>query len=254
VLTVDYDRLGLKPGHHLLDLGCGFGRHAFEAAKRGAHVTACDMALPELSDVRNTFAAMDDAGELPQTVRTAEIAGDATKLPFADNTFDRIIASEVLEHVPDDHAALNELTRVLKPGGVLAATVPTWLPERICWGITSDFHAPTAVGGHVRIYTRAEMRAKMTSAGLSPTDAHNTHALHSPYWWLKCAVGIDNDDHPLVKKYHDLLVWEMVKAPKVLQVANKVLDPVIGKSTVIYAEKPAVAPALAAAKDRANAA
>ena len=217
MLTVDYDRLGLQSGHHLLDLGCGFGRHAFEAAKRGAHVTACDMALPELRDVRNTFAAMNDAGELPGTVRTAEIAGDATKLPFADNTFDRIIASEVLEHVPDDHGALGELTRVLKPGGVLAATVPTWLPERICWGITSDFHAPTAVGGHVRIYTRAEMRAKMTGAGLNPTDAHNTHALHSPYWWLKCAVGIDNNDHPLVKKYHDLLVWEMVKAPKVLQ-------------------------------------
>ena len=78
--------------------------------------------------------------------------------------------------------------------------------------------------------------------------------MHSPYWWLKCAVGIDNNDHPLVKKYHDLLVWEMVKAPKVLQIANKVLDPVIGKSTVIYAQKPAVAPALAAGKEAVHAA
>ncbi len=240
MLTVDYDRLGLKAGHHLLDLGCGFGRHAFEAIRRGAHVTACDMAIPELVDTKNTFAAMAEAGEFSSDeIRTATVAGDATKLPFDDNTFDRIIASEVLEHIPSDIDALHELTRVLKPGGVIAATVPTFLPERICWMINSDYHAPASVGGHVRIYTRDELRAKMVGAGLRPTDAHNTHGLHSPYWWIKCAVGIENNDHPLVKKYHDLLVWEITDQPKVLQLAGKVLDPVIGKSTVIYAEKPA---------------
>lgn len=240
MLTVDYDRLGLKPGHHLLDLGCGFGRHAFEAIRRGAHVTACDMALPELVDTRNTFAAMAEAGEFDSDqIRTATVAGDATKLPFEDNTFDRIIASEVLEHIAHDIDALHELTRVLRPGGTLAATVPTFLPERICWMINSDYHAPAAVGGHVRIYTRDELRAKMVGAGLRPTDAHNTHGLHSPYWWIKCTVGIDNDEHWLVQKLHDLLVWEITDQPTVLRVAGKVLDPLIGKSTVIYAEKPA---------------
>jgi len=240
VLTVDYDRLGLRAGDHLLDLGCGFGRHAFEAIRRGAHVTASDMALPELEDVRNTFAAMAEAGEFdPTQIRTETVAADATRLPFEDDTFDRIIASEVLEHIPSDIDALRELTRVLKPGGVLAATVPTFLPERICWAISSDYHAPMAVGGHVRIYTRGELRAKMTGAGLAPIDAHNTHGLHSPYWWLKCAVGIDDDEHPLVRKYHDLLVWEITDQPRVLQFAGRLLDPLIGKSTVIYAQKPA---------------
>lgn len=239
MLTVDYDRLGLRAGHHLLDLGCGFGRHAFEAARRGAHVTACDMAIAELVDVRATFAAMADAGELNDSVQCTQVAGDATSLPFDDNTFDRIIASEVLEHIPNDIDALHELTRVLKPGGMIAATVPTFLPERVCWMINSDYHAPAAIGGHVRIYTRDELRAKMSGAGLRATDAHNTHGLHSPYWWLKCAVGIDNDDHPLVKKYHDLLVWEITDQPTVLRLAGKVLDPLLGKSTVMYAEKPA---------------
>ena len=240
MLTVDYDRLGLRAGHHLLDLGCGFGRHAFEAARRGAHVTACDMAIAELSDVRATFAAMAESGEIDaDTTRVAAVAGDATQLPFEDATFDRIIASEVLEHIPSDIDALAELTRVLAPGGILAATVPTFLPERICWAINSDYHAPASVGGHVRIYTRGELRAKMIGAGLRPIDAHQTHGLHSPYWWLKCAVGIDNDDHPLVKKYHDLLVWEITEQPKLLQLAGKVLDPLLGKSTILYAEKPA---------------
>ncbi len=239
MLTVDYDRLGLKSGHQLLDLGCGFGRHAYEAARRGAHVTACDMAVPELVNVRNTFGAMSVAGELEPHVECSQVAGDATRLPFGDNSFDRIIASEVLEHIPHDIDALAELTRVLKPGGLLAATVPTFGPERLCWAINSEYHAPASVGGHVRIYTRNQLRAKMTGVGLRPQDAHNTHGLHSPYWWLKCAVGIDNDDHPLVKRYHDLLVWEITDQPKVLQLAAKALDPIIGKSTVIYAEKPA---------------
>lgn len=248
MLTVDYERLELEAGHELLDLGCGFGRHAFEAARRGAHVTACDMALPELVDVRNTFGAMHEAGEIGPEIRGMQVAGDATRLPFADATFDRVIASEVLEHIPHDIDALAELTRVLKPGGVLAATVPTFLPERICWALNSNYHAPASVGGHVRIYTRGELRAKMTGAGLDPFDAHQTHGLHSPYWWLKCAVGIDNNDHRLVAKYHDLLVWEITDQPAVLRWAGKVLDPLVGKSTVIYARKPATAsPATVAA-------
>ena len=105
------------------------------------------------------------------------------------------------------------------------------------------------MGGHVRIYTRGEMRAKMTGVGLRPIDAHQTHGLHSPYWWIKCAVGIDNDDHPLVKRYHDLLVWEITDQPKVLQWAGKILDPLIGKSTIVYAEKTTAATAALATSE-----
>ena len=106
----------------------------------------------------------------------------------------------------------------------------------------------------MRIYTRGELRAKMTGAGLDPIDAHNTHGLHSPYWWLKCAVGVDDDDHPLVRKYHDLLVWEITDQPRVLQLAGRVLDPLIGKSTVIYAEKPAVGAGAVTTPEEARAA
>jgi hypothetical protein len=64
------------------------------------------------------------------------------------------------------------------------------------------------------------------------------HGLHSPYWWIKCAVGVTNDDHPFAKAYHRLLVWEIMEQPKVLQLAGKVLDPLIGKSMVLYFSKP----------------
>lgn len=239
MLTVDYERLGLQPGQVVLDLGAGFGRHAFEVLRRGGHVVACDMALPELQSCMGTYGAMYEAGEIPDGVVGAAAAGDATKMPFADNTFDHIIASEVLEHVPDDAGALDELARILKPGGTLAATVPAFLPERICWALSDDYHAPTSVGGHVRIYTRAELEVKMEIAGLDPVDHHRAHALHSPYWWLRCAVGPTNEENPLVKAYLKFLTWDIVEGPTVTRVAEKVLSPVLGKSMILYARKPA---------------
>jgi ubiquinone/menaquinone biosynthesis C-methylase UbiE len=238
MLTVDYDRLGLRAGDLVLDLGCGFGRHAYEAFRRGARVVACDLSHAELTQVRNTFQVMVDHGEVGPEGLAATSCGDATRLPFPDGTFDRIIASEVMEHIADDIAALDELTRVLRPGGVLAVTIPSWLPELVCWKLSSQYHAPFVEGGHVRIYTEAEMRAKMRGAGLTPGASHLEHGLHTPYWWLKCAVGPTNDDHPLARAYHKLLVWDIQHNPLATRLADRVLSPVLGKSLVVYATKP----------------
>ena len=238
MLTVDYDVLGLRPGELLLDLGCGFGRHAFEGLRRGARVVACDMATHELVETRSLFGAMATAGEIAPDSLGECVNGDATRLPFADATFDRIIASEVMEHIGDDVGALGELTRVLRPGGTMAITIPAWLPEKVCWALSDEYYAPKAVGGHVRIYTEDELRSKMRGAGLSDGAAHHAHALHSPYWWLKCAVGTTNDEFPLVKLYHRLLVWDIAKKPAVTRITERVLNPVLGKSLVVYATKP----------------
>jgi SAM-dependent methyltransferase len=239
MLTVDFDRLGLKAGDLILDMGAGAGRHAFEVFRRGAHIVALDYSLADLKDVSGLFAAMADAGEAPAGTAWATCNGDGTMLPFADDTFDHIICSEVMEHIPDDSAAARELARVLKPGGTLAVTVPTFLPERICWALSDEYHAPHVEGGHVRIFTEAELKTRFIAAGLEPRGTHHAHALHSPYWWLKCAVGPTNDDHPAVKAYLKLLTWDIMKAPKLTRWTEKALNPVLGKSLVLYATKPA---------------
>ncbi len=238
MLTVDYDELGLRPGELLLDLGCGFGRHAFEGLRRGARVVACDLSVPELEQVRSLFEAMVLAGEAPPDGMATATTGDATCLPFPDDTFDRIIASEVMEHIGDDGAALAELVRVLRPGGSIAITVPAWLPEKVCWMLSDEYHAPAAEGGHVRIYTESALRQKMSAAGLVPEGSHQAHALHTPYWWLRCAVGPNNDDFPLVKLYHRLLVWDIEQRSPITRVPERILNPVLGKSLVVYATKP----------------
>lgn len=231
MLTARYDVLGLQPGDRVLDLGCGGGRHAFEAARRGGVVTAVDLDLAELKHVRDVTGADPD-------VYVTTVNGDALQLPFDDGTFDRVIASEVMEHIPDDAAAARELTRVLRPGGTIAVTIPAWLPEKVCWALSEEYHAPFVEGGHVRIYTEMGLRRVLRDAGLEPGFAHHAHALHAPYWWLKCAVGPTNEEHPLVKAYHRLLVWDIVSHPVVTRVAEKVLNPVLGKSLVVYARKP----------------
>jgi SAM-dependent methyltransferase len=239
MLTVDYDRLGVGPGDLLLDLGCGFGRHAFEAARRGASVVALDAGLDEVAQVRATLGAMVEAGELAPEDPATAVQGDALALPFADATFDRVIASEVLEHIPDDTAAMRELARVLKPGGAMAVTVPRCVPEAVNWALSDEYH--DTPGGHVRIYRRSTLERRLRSAGLVPIGYHHAHGLHSPYWWLRCLVGPSNDTNPAVAAYHKVLVWDIVSAPFLTRAADRLLSPLIGKSLVLYPSKPAVA-------------
>lgn len=234
MLTINYDRFPTRQGNRVLDFGCGDGRHAFEAYRRGADVVALDLDDTALKHVQGMFEAMADAGEAPAHAVARAVRGDGMTLPFPDRTFDRVIAAEVLEHLPEDAAVLDELVRVLAPGGQMAITVPRWFPERVCWALSTPYHE--VEGGHVRIYRRSSLTALVRRAGLRVTGSHHAHAFHSPFWWLRCLSGIDNETR-LVKAYHDALVWEMRKGHRLTRLAERALDPLLGKSYVLYVTK-----------------
>jgi SAM-dependent methyltransferase len=238
VLTVDYDRLDVRPGMTVLDLGCGEGRHAFEAYRRGARVVALDQGVSEVATTRRWLDAIAAAGEAPPGAAAEVVRGDLLALPVPDASVDRVIAAEVLEHIAHDTAAIAEIARVLKPGGRLAVTVPRYGPERVCWALSDAYHANE--GGHVRIYRSSELWKQLVAAGLRPTGRHHAHALHAPFWWLKCAVGVERET-AAVRAYHRFLVWDLTQRPRVTRAAERVLDPLIGKSLVVYASKPPVA-------------
>ncbi len=236
MLTVRYDTLRVAPGDRLMDMGSGGGRHAFEAMRYGARVVAVDADAGEVKAATGMMQAI--VAEEAWTGGTGgSSVADALALPFLSDSFDRIIAAEVLEHIPDDRGAILELVRVLRPGGTMAVTVPRWLPELVTWAISDEYHMTP--GGHVRIYRRSALIERLECAGLEVYSRHHAHALHTPYWWLKAAVGVGNDDHRLVRAYHRMLVWDITHHTPLTRVPEALLNPVLGKSSVLYLRKPA---------------
>ena len=235
MLTVDFERLALVRGERLLDLGSGGGRHAFEAMRRGARVTALDYSAADLKDVAAVAGGMLEAGEVDAAQWAGVANADARDLPFPDGSFDRVIVSEVLEHIWDDERVLSEISRILRPGGRVAATVPTRWPERVSWALNWRYH--DTPGGHVRIYRQHELELKIERAGFYLRGSHHAHAFHSPYWWLKCAFGLENTDAVPVKRYHEFLCMCIERNPKWAAQLERALNPVLGKSVVLYGEK-----------------
>ena len=235
MLTVDFSKPNLKPGYKVLDAGCGGGRHLSEAFRaRGVSVVGIDLKLDDALKAHNTTKIMrherEDGGG-----SALVMVSDVTRLPFADESFDIVICSEVLEHIPDHTRAMKEIIRVLKPGRSLVVSVPRYLPERICWALSTDYH--NEEGGHVRIYRRKELIGLLEDAGASCIDTGWAHALHSPYWWIKCMVGHKNDNALPVKLYHKFLVWDIIHKPLLTRTLDRVLNPLIAKSIVLYLRK-----------------
>lgn len=234
MLTVDFDRIRLARGDRVLDLGAGGGRHAFAALRRGVVVVALDSSAAALKDVLAVVGAMIDAGEATTDACAGAVNGDALDLPFPDASFDHVVVSEVLEHVWDDERALVEIARVVRPGGRVAVTVPSYWPERVCWAIDHRYH--DAPGAHVRIYRKRELEQKIERAGFYLRGSHHAHAFHSPYWWLKCAFGLESQTAP-VRRYHDFLCHLIEHDPRWARRLEQALNPVLGKSLVVYGER-----------------
>ncbi|MFH1886796.1 MAG: class I SAM-dependent methyltransferase [Pseudomonadota bacterium] len=235
VLTVDFSRLALAPGSRVLDVGCGTGRHSWEAAKLpGVHVTAADRDPERLARARGMFVLMYMEGQWGGGP-VGLVCVDAAALPFPGGHFDLVICSEVLEHLPDDRAAVAELARVLKPGGVLAVSVPRSLPERLCWKLYAGY--PEMAEGHLRIYTPRALAKLFAGRGLSLSDGHLAHALHPPLWWLKCLAANLSPMESLAGAYEKFLAWHIRKQPALTALANRLLAPVLAKSVVLYFKK-----------------
>lgn len=233
--TVDFDHLPLERGDLVLDLGCGEGRHVISAyCAAEVHSIGVDLNLEDLKTTREKFAQLVGTGSGSSFGLSA---ATALELPFADHCFDKVICSEVLEHIPDYRAALVEIQRVLKPGGLFCASVPRRWPETVCWALSEDYYR--VPGGHIRIFRARELRAEIERLGFSHYYRHWAHALHVPFWWLRCLFWNSQDRNWLVRQYHRLLVWDLMERPAVTRVLERLLNPLMGKSVVMYFRKEA---------------
>ena len=236
--TVDFKHFPLDAGDVVLDLGCGEGRHVISAyAAADVHSFGVDLSLEDLKTTRDKFR---DFAEPENKAKSFGLSSaNALQLPFADNTFDKVICSEVLEHIPDYRGALEEIQRVLKPGGLFCASVPRAWPEKICWVLSEGYY--NTPGGHIRIFKARELRREIETLGFRHYHRHWAHALHAPFWWLKCLFWNRQDSNWLVQQYHRLLVWDLMEQPALTRVTEQLMNPVMGKSVVMYFRKGAAA-------------
>ncbi len=235
MITVDFNRLRMEPGARILDIGCGPGRHTCEAYRlRKAVVIGADRNMEDLKEARNRLRFHDTVSEHGGGVWGLSSA-DICRLPFKDASFDLVICSEVLEHIPEDRVAMAEIIRVLKPGKPLVVSVPRYFPERICWALSDKYF--NANQGHVRIYKKGELIQRLEASGVRHFGTHFAHSLHSPYWWLKCLVGPDRTDSLPVNLYHRFLTWDIMQKPSLTRFLDKLFNPIMGKSLVLYFTK-----------------
>ncbi len=236
--TVDFAHFPLEAGDWVLDLGCGEGRHVISAyLAADVHSIGVDLSMDDLRTTREKF---EDFAELQNPAKSFGLSSaNALQLPFADNSFDKVICSEVLEHIPDYRGALAEIRRVLKPGGLFCASVPRRWPEQICWALSEEYH--NTPGGHIRIFHADELQGDIEGLGFSRYHRHWAHALHVPFWWLKCLFWDSQEQNWLVRQYHRLLVWDLMEAPALTRMTEKLMNPFMGKSVVMYFRKESVA-------------
>lgn len=236
MITIDFQRLNIFPGSKILDIGCGEGRHIAKAWEQpGNTCIGADRSHQDLIACRDKLIlheAFSSSASYPST--WALSAADITTLPFPDHIFDIVICSEVLEHIPNEEAAISEIIRILKPGGTLVISVPRYWCEKICWRL-SHAYCHTR-GGHIRIYKKNQLIKVITRRKLFFLNHHYAHSLHTPFWWIKCLTGL-NKKNTLVSLYHRFLIWDIMKKPFITRFMDRLLNPIMGKSVVLYFEK-----------------
>lgn len=193
------DYLELRDRARVLDCGCGMGFY-----------------LMVMGNLWNLDLVGLDAD--PERLRWAEehgipgelVLGDAQRLPFPDASFDAVLMTEVLEHLPDDDAALREVLRVLRPGGVVAISVPharypiAWDPINFVWtGLGGPpIRSGPIVGiwtNHERLYDASLLADRIQLSGLDlELLEESTHACFPFMHFLVYGIGKPLLEHGLV--------------------------------------------------------
>lgn len=225
----------------VLDIGCGAGGATLFCANRGADVTFIDVTAQAIDLLRAKVA-------LSPARKGEGIVSDGIPLPVANTCMSRVIAMEVLEHVEEPAAFLDELVRVGQPGALYLLSVPDPVGENMQKGFAPSYYFERP--NHIHIFEREAFSALVSNAGLEIIQRDSSGFFWTfwmiLYWTLVKAAGaeLEGESLDVVRPpYPPLLndwakLWhQIVKIPEAAPM-KKALDQLLPKSQIIIARKP----------------
>ena len=229
--TFNFNLLNLKKIKKVIDVGCGNGRHLKSLGFKltDSEIIGIDQSAPEITKLNKEF----DESVCKNGNAYKFITGDIREMDVPDNSQDLVVCSEVLEHVPNFEAVLEECYRILKPGSVMLISVPSYFPESLCWKYSKKYMQTP--GGHIRIFKKNFLKERFKALNLKLFKHHREHALHSIYWIIRARNNMEENN--FLKSFHNLLVKQMFGQAKFFFALEKLLNPFFGKSECFYLRK-----------------
>ncbi|MCO5786551.1 SAM-dependent methyltransferase [Pseudomonas sp. G11-1] len=219
----------IQPEDHVLDVGCGDGGLIGFCAGRGAEVTFVDIDEQKVKDTESRLQGSAARG-------IHGLVSDANPLPLPDNHVNKVICTEVLEHVDDPVNFLAELVRVGKPGALYLLSVPDIASETVQQTVAPPlyFEKPH----HIRILSREDFPRLVSDAGLIIEKQTCYGFFWSMFWafFWTCDQDLSDPWHPLLQQWGR--TWETLLSMRDGPRIKQALDQALPKSQVIIARKP----------------
>lgn len=224
-----FEGFPIQPSDTVVDVGCGLGGNLSFCARFAKYAIGVDI---DPKQVEATANRLKDAG----LSNFKTLVSDGNPLPIESGTADKVVCTEVLEHVDDPAQTMRELVRIGKPGALYFLSVPGAASEEVLRPIApaACFEKPN----HIRVFDYDGFETLVSASGLQIEK----HALFSFYWALwhamlwTAAVDYDKGTHPALD--HLARAWdELLKLPDGKKCIDE-LDRVLHKSQIIIARKP----------------